>query len=133
MSAFSLWHVQKAMYAALTGDATLMALVTGVHDRVPAGAAFPYITIGEVSGTDWSHKTGAGQRVSVTLHAFSRQGGRKEAASILDRVHALLHDANLSVEGQHAVMIRYDGGEITLETDGLTYRGSARFTVLTEV
>ncbi len=45
MSVDSSWELQKAIYGALTGDSTLMAMITGVHDHVPQETAFPYVTV----------------------------------------------------------------------------------------
>ena len=107
-----------------------MALLTGVCDRPPQGTAFPYITLGESAGADWSSKTTTGMEHHVALHVWSREGGRKQAASVMDLVHTLLHDASLSVTGQTLVMIRFTGSSIVLENDGWTYHGEMHFRAL---
>jgi len=132
MANFSHYPLQKAVYQALTGDAGLMALVTGVFDRPPQGTLFPYITIGESTSSDWSSATTTGMEQNITLHAWSREGGRMQAASIMEKMHTILHDASLSVEGQALVMIRFAASSITLGNDGYTYQGMMRFTALLE-
>jgi len=127
MSTFSHLPLQKAIYQTLTNDATLMALVVGVFDRPPQGTAFPYITLGESAGSDWSTKTTTGMEQNVTLHVWSREGGRAEAASIMERIHTLLHQAPLSVTGQTLVSIRFSASNILLENDGWTYQGVMTF------
>jgi len=132
MANFSHYPLQKSIYQTLTGDTELMALLTGVFDRPPQGTAFPYVTLGESIGSDWSTKTTTGTEQLVTLHIWSREGGRKEAATIMERLHTLLHQADLSVDGQDLVSIQFASSGITLETDGYTYQGIMRFQALLE-
>lgn len=103
----SVWEFQKAVYARLTGDTTLMAMASGgVHEMVPAEQNFPYIvlTIDDVS--DLSTKTSAGIQVSLAVHAFSGALGSKQSSDILDRVYALLHLSNFSVTGATLIQLR---------------------------
>jgi hypothetical protein len=133
MGNFSHLPLQKAIYQKLTGDASLMALVTGIYDRLPQHTDFPYIAIGESSGSDWSTKTTSGADQNLTLHIWSREGGRKEAAAIMERIHALLHDQAMTIEGQALVMSRFISSNILLDDDGWTYQGIMRFRVLSEI
>jgi len=123
MGSFSHWPFQQAVYQALTGDASLMALVSNVYDRVPENAVFPYVTIGDAVGRDWSTTTSAGMEYRLALQLFSRGGGRKQAAGIMERLYAVLHDATLTVTGQTLVLLRYESSAIRLEDDGVTHRG----------
>jgi len=127
MTTFSHYPLQQSIYQTLANDTTLMALVVGVFDRPVQGTAFPYITLGESTGSDWSTKTTSGMEQVVTLHIWSRQGGRAEAASIVTRIHTLLHQAPLAVTGQTLVSIRFGGSSIILMNDGWTYQGVMRF------
>lgn len=130
MAHFSHYPLQQAVFQTLAEDATLTGLVTGVFDRTPQGTAFPYVTIGDADGSDWSSKTTTGMQHDMAIHAWSREGGRKQAASIMERLHTLLHQANLSVSGQTLVMMRFTGSSILLENDGWTYHGTMRFRAL---
>lgn len=127
MANFSHLPLQEAVYSQLTGDATLMALVTGVYDRPPEGTVFPYVTLGESTGTDWSNAGTVGMEHVLGLRIWSRQGGRKETATIMERLHTLLHEANLSVTGQTLVMMKFLASEILLGDDGWTYQGTMKF------
>lgn len=128
-----LFALQQAVYTALTGDATLMAMVEGVYDRVPSGVAFPYVVIGEADARDWSSVTTGGLDVRMEVSAFSREGGRKEALAIVARIHTLLHDGSFSITGHTLVQCRMEDSDIRLLGDGLTYRGAMTFRVLCEV
>jgi hypothetical protein len=127
MPTFSHFPLQQAIYQTLTNDSTMMGWVVGVFDRPVQGTAFPYVTIGESTGSDWSTKTTSGMEQNVTLHVWSRQGGRAEAASIMTRIHALLHEVPLSVTGQTLVSMRFTASSIALENDGWTYQGIMKF------
>ena len=48
----------------------------------------------------------------------------------MERLHALLHQASLSVTGQALVLMRFTGSAITLENDGWTYHGTMQFRAL---
>ena len=123
----SMWEFQKAVYAQLTGDSTLMAMVTGVYDYVQEETAYPYITIGNITGSEWTTLATSGVQVALTVEVFTRDRGRKTAADIIQRVHELLHDANLAVTGKTLVNLYFDSSDITLGRDGLSYQGNAVF------
>jgi hypothetical protein len=130
MADFSHFTLQGAIVNACAGDGELMAIVTGVYDRPPQGTLFPYITLGEMTGSDWSTKTTTGMEYAIALHVWSREGGRKEAAAIMESLHALFHQANLTVDGQSLVMLRFVSSGISLESDGWTYHGVMQFHAL---
>jgi len=94
-----LTNVQTALYAKLTGDATLMALITGVYDDVPTGTALPYVVFGE--WTDESDDTmGANHReLTFVLEVHSEYLGFKESLNIADEVKRVLHKCSLTVTG----------------------------------
>ena len=132
MAAFSHFELQKSLYAALTADAALSAMITGVFDKVPEGTAYPYVTLGNMTIRQNSTKTTHSLAIQATLSVFSRAAGRKEAAAIMDRIHTLLHQASLSVTGHTLILLRFAESSITLEADGMTYRGTLRFNAITE-
>lgn len=131
MSADSSWPLQEAVHAALTGDAPLMAMVTGVFDHVPAETAFPYITMGENTARHWGAAGLDGVEATLTLHAWSRARGRRQVKEIIAAIHRILHDANLAVTGHALVNLRFEYTETVLESDGITYHGLARFRAVT--
>ena len=131
MSADSSWELQKAIYGALTGDGALMAMITGVHDHVPQGAAFPYVTIGEASAVDWRTVGHDGMEVTLVLHAWSRERGRREVKLILAEVHRILNDAKLTVPGHVLVWLHFGVSQTMLDNDGATTHGIARYNAIT--
>ena len=131
MSADSSWELQQAIYTVLTGDATLMALITGVHDHVPQGAAFPYVTIGESTARDWSAVGVSGIESTLIVHVRSRKRGHKEVKQILAEIHRILHDVDLTVPGHVLVWLRFVFARTTRDPDGATHHGLSRFRALT--
>ena len=132
MANFSQFPLQKGIFQILNADSALLGMVSGVHDRPVQGTAFPYITFASWEGKDWSSATTTGVEFSVVLEVWSREGGHKQAGLIMERLHALLHDANPAVEGQTLVSLRFSGSIITLQDDGATYRGIVRLRALVQ-
>ena len=76
--------LRAAIHDALTADVALAGILGGarIYDEPPATAAFPYVTLGEARVSDFSAGDDALQEHQLTLHAWSRQGGHKEAHMI---------------------------------------------------
>jgi len=90
--------LRAAIHDALTADAPLTALLGGprIYDEPPAAAAFPYVTLGEARVDDFSAGDERGEEHRLTLHAWSRQGGHKEAHMIAGALLQALDDAPLA-------------------------------------
>lgn len=123
------FSLQQSVYETLNNDATLAALVVGVFDHVPSGTDYPFITLGEGSARDWSNLEHQGTQHQVTLRVYSREAGRKQASTIIERIVALMH-GGFSVSGQSVRSIRFLSSTIQLQDDGLTYVGTVNFRVL---
>ena len=131
MSVDSSWELQKAVYAALTGDSALMAMITGVHDHVPQDTAFPYVTIGEGTALDWRTAGVLGAEVTLVLHVWSRSRGRREVKLIMIEIRRILDGAELTVPGHALVWMRFSLSQDELDPDGLTYHGITKFRAVT--
>lgn len=125
------WELQKAVFAALDGDATLGALISGVFDHVPPGTEFPYVTVGEVTVRDESTMAKDGQVHTVTVHSWSRGRGRKELKQVMGEVYRILHKGTLAVAGQDVAGMMFEFADTLLDPDGLTYHGVQRFRAVT--
>ena len=134
MSAAS-WALQQAIFAALTADATLATLAGNpprVFDEVPRDALFPFVVIGDDLESNWDTATDSGSQHLLTVHVWSRAGGRKETKLIADAVRAALDNAALTVSGQTLIDIRYQASEFRRESDGQTWHGLIRFRAVLE-
>lgn len=126
--------LRAAIHAALVADVALTSLLGGprIHDVPPADAAFPFVTLGEVVVADWSTATEGGSEHALTLHAFSRSGGRAEAFAIAAALQEALHDAPLALAGHRLANLRATTAEVRRESDGLTFHALVRFRAVTE-
>jgi hypothetical protein len=66
------------------------------------------------------------------LHAWSRQGGHKQAHMIAGALLQALDDAPLSPTGHQLVNLRFALADIRREADGRTYHALVRFRAVTE-
>ena len=128
------WALQQAVYAALIGDAGLLALLGGerVYDAVPTRAEFPYVTFAQGAERDWSTGSEEGAEHILTLHVWSRGAGRKEAVEIMGQVRSVLHDAALALSGFRLVNLRHELSDARRDADGETWHGMVRLRAVTE-
>ncbi|MEP9352047.1 DUF3168 domain-containing protein [Xanthobacter sp. KR7-65] len=126
--------LRAALHAALAADAALVALLGAprIHDVPPADADFPFVALGEAVVADWSTATEAGTEQALTLHVFSRSGGRAEAFAIAARVQEVLHDGALALAGHRLANLRATTAEVRRESDGRTFHALVRFRAVTE-
>jgi hypothetical protein len=126
--------LRAAIHHALIGDGGLIAALGGakVYDELPRDAAFPYVTLGEARIVDASVDDGPTQEHQLTLHAWSRQGGHKEAHVITGALLQALDDAALTPAGHRLVNLRFALADIRREADGRTYHALVRFRAVTE-
>ncbi|QPC87215.1 DUF3168 domain-containing protein [Mesorhizobium sp. NBSH29] len=126
-------ELQKAIFATLSGDGALAALVGGrIFDHAPASVAFPYITFGRTSVYDWSTASEGGSEQVFTLHVWSRAKGKLEVLSIMDRIRTKLDNAALVLAGHHLVNLRNEYSEARHVDDLSLHQGLLRFRAVTE-
>lgn len=128
------WALQQAIYASLTSDDALTALLDGarVYDDVPDRKVFPYVTFAPGTERDWSTASDTGTEHTIVLNVWSRGAGRKEALAIIDALRTRLHDAALPLSGHSLVNLRHESSDVRRDPDGETYQGSVRFRAVTE-
>ncbi len=126
--------LRAAIHDALAADAALTALLGGpkVYDEVPRAAAFPYVTLDDARVSDWSTASDDGEEHQLTLNAWSRQGGHREAHMIAGALLQALDDAPLTLADHRLVNLRFALTDVRREPDGRTYRALVRFRAVTE-
>ena len=126
--------LRAAVHEALNGNSQLLSLLGGakVYDEPPRAAAFPYVTLGEARVADFSTGSEGGEEHQLTLHAWSRQGGHKEAHSIAGALLQALDDAPLTLADHALVNFRFSVADVRREADGRTYHALVRFRAVTE-
>lgn len=82
------WDLQAALFAALSSDADLLALLGAgrIHDHVPRDAAPPYVHLGRFVVRDWSTATEPGSAVTFGLTVWSREAGRSQVMAICRQI-----------------------------------------------
>jgi hypothetical protein len=126
--------LRTAIYDTLSADAALFALLGAgrIYDTPPREAAPPYVTLGEMRLSNMSGDGGATIEHQLTLHAWSQQGGHKEAHAIAGALLAALDDTPLALGGHRLVQLRFVFADIRREKDGRTYHALVRFRAVTE-
>jgi hypothetical protein len=126
--------LRAAVHDALAADAGLISVLGGpkIYDEPPRAAAFPYVTMGEARIADFSTGSEPGEEHQLTLHAWSRQGGHREAHLIAGALLQALDDAPLALAGHHLVNFRFSAADVRREADGRTYHALVRFRAVTE-
>ena len=126
--------LRAAIHDALVADAPLGAVLGGakIYDEPPKAVDFPYVTIGEARVSDFSTGTEGGEEHQLTLHAWSRQGGHKEAHLIAGALLQALDDAPLTLAEHALINLRFTTADVRREADGRTYHALVRFRAVTE-
>jgi hypothetical protein len=126
--------LRAAIHDTLNADGALTALLGGprVYDEPPRAANFPYVTLGEARVTDFSTGTEPGEEHQLTLHAWSRQGGHREAHLIAGALLQALDDAPLPLADHRLINLRFAVADVRREADGRTYHALVRFRAVTE-
>jgi hypothetical protein len=134
MSTAAAAALRAAIHTALVADGPLTSVLGGakVYDEPPAGVAFPYVTLGEARVNDFSAGGERGEEQQLTLHAWSRHGGHKEAHLIAGALLQALDDAPLTLADHTLVNLRFPIADVRRETDGRTYHALVRFRAVTE-
>jgi hypothetical protein len=129
-----MWPLQQAVFAALSADTQLTALIGPgrVFDDVPQGTPLPYVTLGRIASQDWSTGSEDGTEHVFTVHVWSAARGKKQAHEVLGAIRAALHDQPLVLAGHSLVNLRHERSEVRRDTDGETTHATARFRAVTE-
>jgi hypothetical protein len=123
--------LRAAIHDALVSDGALVALLGGakVFDAPPRSAAFPYVSLGEARVIEASSEGDLEHQ--LTLHAYSRQGGHKEAHMIAGALLGALDDAALPLADHRLVNLRFSLADVRRAADGRTYHAVVRFRAVT--
>lgn len=131
----ALWPVQRAIYAKLTADEQLMAVVSGVFDETPEGQELPYVAFQELTETPSDSHDTRGFEVMVTINAWSGYKGNRQAAEILAHVDRILHRRPLDVDDWAVISVAHVADGVRKVQSNQTpniRQGQARFRVRVE-
>jgi hypothetical protein len=125
--------LQGAIVATLKANAAVNALVNGrIYDRVPVGAIFPYVTVGEDQAlADHAQCLEGSVEVNAKLDVWSRAVGKVEAKKISGAIVTALNSVDLPLAPDYR--LNNIGHSRTLhlsDPDGLTSHSVVEFTAL---
>lgn len=124
-----------AIRSAALADAGVKALLgdpARLYDEPPADVVFPYVTLGRVESRPVDASAVEAQEHFITLHVWSRYGGRAEALDVIGALRAVLHSAALGVTGRRLVLIFAQFSDVFRAGDGRTTHGVLRLRAVTE-
>lgn len=124
-----------AIRAAALEHAGVQALLgdpARIYDDPPEDPMFPYLTLGRVESRPADASASEATEHAVTLHVWSRYGGRAEALDVIGAVRTALHDAALDVEDRRLVFLFATFADVFRSGDGRTTHGVLRLRALTE-
>jgi hypothetical protein len=122
-----------AIRSAAMDDASVQAIVSDrVYDDPPPGVMFPYITIGRVESRPIDASAREALEHGLTLHVWSRYGGRAEALEVIGALRGCLHNAALDVSDRRLVLLFAQFADVFRSGDGITTHGALRLKAITE-
>lgn len=127
-------ELAAAIYAALAAHAGVTSTLGGsgrVYDNAPAGAAAPYVVIGEETATDYSGSLVDGMEHTITVHAFTEGQSRLGCLQIQKQIRACLHEAALTLSAGTCANIRQEMRQTMRDPDGVSWHGVQRFRAVT--
>jgi len=126
--------LQKAIFARLSGDAALTAIVgvNGITDRRLSEPAAPLVVIAGIDSLDHSTASEPGEEHTVTLEAWSEAAGHRQVQAIAAAVRAALHDAALTLPGHHLVLLFHSDTQLRRDGKSRFHRADMRFRAVTE-
>jgi len=122
-----------AIRAAAMESGAVQALIAGrFYDDPPPDVIFPYITIGRVESKPIDSSGREALEHALTLHVWSRYGGRAEALDVIGALRAVLHNASLNVAERRLVLLFAQFADVFRSGDGRTTHGVLRLKAITE-
>ncbi len=90
--ALQLWLYQRLTAPQIAG-------VSGVFENKPQGCRYPFIQIGESDLVPDDAQGAPGASYAITLHIWSREGGKGELKTIMGEVYERTHNADVELDG----------------------------------
>lgn len=124
-----------AVRAGAMADAGVKALLgdpARIYDDPPPDPVFPYVSLGRVESRAADAASVNGIEHALTLHVWSRYGGRAEALDVVAALRSALHNAPLAVSGRTLVFLFAQFADVFRSGDGRTTHGILRLRAMTE-
>lgn len=119
--------VLKGLYDKLTGNAPLMAIVTGVYNNVSQDSQLPYIRIQVERSVDSATKTEIGLTFDLIVDIWTTYAGDKQALDIADLVREELDQSSLPGVSAQSLSLAFQAYDTVVEPDGKTHHAIMTF------
>ncbi|MGX1196393.1 DUF3168 domain-containing protein [Parvibaculum sp. MBR-TMA-1.3b-4.2] len=128
--------LQAAVIAAAGDSADVTALIgdpARIYDRVPADAAFPYVSFGAHQEIDDSFECHEGTEIWFEMDIWDQEAhGNVRIGRILQAMKGLVTEAALTVNGHKLGVLKFRDAIYLRDPDGISRRVRATWRVLTE-
>ena len=123
-----------AMVGRLSSDPALNAMIgaDGVSDRLLPRPRLPCIVLGAMESRDASADGGAAEEHGLTLEVWSDGEGRRQGQQVAEQVQALLHEADLALDGAVLVNLQVTSIRSRREPKTKFYLTEMRLRAVTE-
>lgn len=126
-------ELQGLIVARLKGDATVSALVgSRIYDSIPAGAVFPYVSMGPRDELSDDADCVTGFEISLQIDVWSREVGFPEVQRISDAVRKSLVEYEFPEMENPIVLFRHDQTRLFRDPDALTTHAAMSFEAFAE-
>ncbi|OXE37552.1 MAG: hypothetical protein CGW95_01150 [Phenylobacterium zucineum] len=121
--------VMAAVRSLLLADSAFTALTTQVFDRVPQKTQGTWVTIGDVSTSDWSSSDTFGQAFTLDIHVWhqptSQTQETQKARDVMAAIRRLLHMQPLTLSAPHHSVLMFvtNTTPVMLDPDEATLHG----------
>jgi len=122
--------VQKAVDAKLQPVLAAFSPPVPLFDHVPAGAPYPFAQFVRCISMPGDLIDRSDRRVQLALAVYSDFRGQEQVLEILAVIEAALDDAELSLDTGTACRCDLDRADTAQDQDGVTYTGTALYTVV---
>jgi len=125
-----------ALYSTLRADAGVKALLgdpARVYDAAPDDVVFPYATLGRIETRNADAAAATALEHIVTLHAWSRYGGRAEVLDVVDAMRVAAQGASLIMTGRRVVLLHALFSDVFRSGDARTTHGVLRLRAISEL
>ena len=129
-------EVSKALHALLFSHPAVQAVLgtpPRLYDNPPNDPIFPYLTYGPMRSEDISADGAVINAHTLTLHIWSRYGGRAQIMEVLAAVTVALQSGEISLPQVSLVRAQVSYTDIFRAPDGLTLHGLIRFSLTTDI
>ncbi|MFP5075731.1 DUF3168 domain-containing protein [Rhizobium sp. YIM 134829] len=127
-------ELQAAIFAKLSGDATLTGLIGpgGITDRLTTPGPRPSLRFGPVESADYSTSTETGEEHRLTIEVRGEEGGHRSVQAVAARLRTLLHAQPLTLVTQTLVNLRHERTRTRRDGEVRGHRAELTFRAVTE-